>query len=66
MSNKTLASVKKIISNKVSLLALLLLSFNILVAQIPERPSPPRLINDFANILQPEERTALEIGRAHV
>jgi len=60
MSNKTLASVKKIISNKVSLLALLLLSFNILVAQIPERPSPPRLINDFANILQPEERTALE------
>ncbi len=29
-------------------------------AQIPERPSPQRLVNDLANILKPQERAALE------
>jgi uncharacterized protein len=29
-------------------------------AQIPERPSPPRLVNDFANVLKNNERDALE------
>lgn len=27
---------------------------------IPERPNPPRLVNDFANILTPEQEQALE------
>lgn len=27
---------------------------------IPRRPSPPRLVNDFANLLQPNEQAALE------
>ncbi len=30
------------------------------LAQIPERPAPPRLVNDFANILSGEERSQLE------
>lgn len=30
------------------------------VAQIPERPVPPRLVNDFANILTDTERAQLE------
>ncbi len=29
-------------------------------AQFPERPSPPRLVNDFANFLSPSERQQLE------
>ncbi|HPE74517.1 MAG TPA: TPM domain-containing protein [Draconibacterium sp.] len=29
-------------------------------AQIPERPNPPRLVNDFANILSDAEQTQLE------
>jgi uncharacterized protein len=29
-------------------------------AQFPERPSPPRLVNDFANFLSAEERQQLE------
>lgn len=32
----------------------------ILVAQIPDRPVPPRLVNDFANILTDAERGQLE------
>lgn len=28
--------------------------------QYPERPSPPRLVNDFASILNPEEQQSLE------
>ena len=30
------------------------------VAQIPDRPVPPRLVNDFANVLSEEERNQLE------
>jgi uncharacterized protein len=30
------------------------------VAQIPERPDPPRLVNDFANVLTETERVQLE------
>jgi len=30
------------------------------MAQIPDRPVPPRLVNDFANVLSEEERTQLE------
>jgi uncharacterized protein len=29
-------------------------------AQYPERPNPPRLVNDFSGILTPEERQSLE------
>ena len=28
---------------------------------IPERPNPPRLVNDFAGMLKPEEVNMLEI-----
>jgi uncharacterized protein len=38
----------------------LLLAGNIMVAQIPEQPKPPRLVNDFANILSDEEQMQLE------
>jgi len=49
---------KKIISN----IFIILLSFGFLSAfsQIPERPSPPRLVNDFAHILSSKEIARLE------
>lgn len=47
-----------------SLLALLLLLPFIMRAQdnpaLPERPNPPRLVNDLAGALQPDERAQLE------
>ena len=49
---------KKIISN----ILIILLSFGFLTtfSQIPERPSPPRLVNDFAHILSSQELARLE------
>jgi uncharacterized protein len=39
-----------------------LLIYNVCTAQsIPARPDPPRLVNDFANVLSDEEERALEI-----
>ena len=39
----------------------LLLGVNASIAQtIPARPNPPRLVNDFANVLSPDEEKALE------
>ncbi len=37
-----------------------ILFFTVLSAQIPGRPSPPKLINDFAGILRPDEISSLE------
>ncbi len=43
------------------LLLILSLLWSILTfAQYPERPNPPRLVNDFSGILTPEERQSLE------
>ncbi len=44
------------------LLAILLLVSGIIFAQgsIPERPDPPRLVNDYANILTPDQLQSLE------
>jgi uncharacterized protein len=41
-------------------ITLQLIAFFLCNAQIPERPDPPRLVNDFANVLKPNEREALE------
>jgi uncharacterized protein len=45
---------------KFFVLAILLFGFLVSNAQIPERPSPPRLVNDFAGVLQPNEYNNLE------
>lgn len=44
------------------LLAILLLISGIMFAQgsIPDKPDPPRLVNDFANILSPDQLQSLE------
>ncbi|WP_375416282.1 TPM domain-containing protein [uncultured Hymenobacter sp.] len=45
----------------VMVLALFLLPLGLLQAQgVPPRPTPPRLVNDLANLLQPAEAEALE------
>jgi uncharacterized protein len=52
----------KYLSGNFKLLTLLLalfVSFNT-SAQYPERPNPPRLVNDFAGMLQPDQRANLE------
>jgi uncharacterized protein len=40
--------------------ALLLCSIMIFAQQIPERPNPPRLVNDFTNTLTPDQIQTLE------
>ena len=42
------------------ILTIALLGFTFLNAQIPERPSPPRLVNDFAGVLDRNEYANLE------
>ncbi len=41
------------------IIASLLFSFSV-IAQIPDRPNPPRLVNDFANVLSQQEYNNLE------
>ncbi len=43
-----------------ALVIFLLYSLITIWAQIPERPNPPRLVNDLADILSPDEELALE------
>ncbi len=46
---------------KILVFLITILSINVAVAQdIPEKPVPPRLVNDFANILSKKEIRALE------
>ena len=45
---------------KLALLFITVLSFTVLLAQIPERPSPPRLVNDFAGVLSQENQRDME------
>ncbi|MDD4108510.1 MAG: TPM domain-containing protein, partial [Prolixibacteraceae bacterium] len=45
---------------KILLLFIAVPAFYFSVAQIPGRPVPPRLVNDFAGLLSENERTALE------
>lgn len=54
---------KKIITRFLNFLVLILCSANIFAADtdgIPEKPNPPRLVNDFANILTADENWKLE------
>jgi len=44
----------------ISIFTLLICFVTISIAQIPDRPVPPRLVNDFANILTEAERAQLE------
>ena len=47
-------------------IVLILFSVSVAVAQdFPERPSPPRLVNDFAGILNGQQREALEQDLVH-
>ncbi len=45
---------------RIILLTIALLGTTFLMAQIPDRPSPPRLVNDFAGILEQNEYNNLE------
>ena len=45
---------------KIILILILLSGFTALNAEIPERPDPPRLVNDFAGILNQNEASSLE------
>ncbi len=53
--------IRNIISEISRILFLIILSEGILAAQeIPEKPYPPRLVNDFAGMLNSNEKNALE------
>lgn len=45
---------------RISLLLFLFISLNLFAGEFPEKPSPPRLVNDFANLLSPAEQQQLE------
>lgn len=46
---------------KLIIILITVISFvSILHAEIPERPNPPKLVNDFANVLNENERNQLE------
>lgn len=47
--------------NRVLAFVVLILSVTTLFAQIPERPVPPRLVNDFAGVFTPEQVDTLEL-----
>jgi len=47
---------KKLLVTTITLLSFVV----VLYAQIPERPNPPRLVNDFANVLNNNESSKLE------
>ena len=42
------------------LISLFLFSFSVFPQDIPERPNPPRLVNDLANVLTDQEKQQLE------
>lgn len=46
--------------NKIIIVITLLIFHFSVFAEIPDRPNPPRLVNDFANILDPKESNSLE------
>lgn len=51
----------QLLNSKAVLLSMVLLSFwNLAMAYLPERPNPPRLVNDFANVLSATEEKKLE------
>jgi uncharacterized protein len=51
----------KLTMKKIFTLIIVFIGFaGVIVAQIPERPVPPRLVNDFANVLSDAERAQLE------
>lgn len=45
---------------KITVGLLVLLPFIAFAQEIPKRPNPPKLVNDLANVLSPEEEAALE------
>ncbi len=51
---------KKIKISGLLFLVLLLFSVQLMASDIPPRPNPPRLVNDFADILTPQQRQKLE------
>jgi uncharacterized protein len=53
--------IKRIFSGVAALIIILLSSSGILYSQgIPDKPSPPRLVNDYANLLNSQEANVLE------
>jgi uncharacterized protein len=52
---------QNIATKKILLCALCVFAVSVLFAQIPDRPKPQRLVNDFANVLNENEKAALEI-----
>ncbi|NLO01914.1 MAG: TPM domain-containing protein [Bacteroidales bacterium] len=47
-------------NKKFILLLITFLWISLLQAQIPERPTPPKLVNDFAGVLSPDQINSLE------
>ena len=46
--------------NLILILFLSIFTFSVFAQDIPERPNPPRLVNDLANVLSDQEEQQLE------
>jgi uncharacterized protein len=55
-----LVKIKMIMKRLIIILIAVFSISTVLRAEIPERPNPPRLVNDFANILNGNEKASLE------
>lgn len=51
---------KKLRFSGILFLALLLIAGRLMASDIPPKPNPPRLVNDFAGILTPQQQQSLE------
>ena len=54
------SAMKYHIANRAMALALALMVAAAALAQVPEAPNPPRLVNDFAGIIGVEQAAAME------
>lgn len=52
--------VQRLLKSVLALWCLLVMSLSAVRAQIPDPPNPPRLVNDYANVLSPAEEQSLE------
>ena len=59
-SAKTKLPAMKTLKKSIGVLLLLLLSINLSAQDIPQQPNPPRLVNDLAGLLKPDEVQKLE------
>lgn len=58
---KTLSSLRKALATLMVVIATILMAATSAEASVPDAPNPPRLVNDFANILSNTDLSLIHI-----